>query len=139
MAQDSRPTVLLVEDEPAQREVLSYNLDAEGFRVVSADNGEDALMLVDEEAPDIIILDLKLGAMNGFDFLKVLRKDELTRHIPVIVISGDNSRQSVDQAYEIGANAMFRKPASLDGYRSMISSIVDYWQKTARHSAACPA
>ncbi|MCA0316928.1 MAG: response regulator [Proteobacteria bacterium] len=88
------------------------------------------------EDPDIIILDLKLGAMNGFDFLKVLRKDELTRHIPVIVISGDNSRQSVDQAYEIGANAMFRKPASLDGYRSMISSIVDYWQKTARHAAA---
>jgi CheY-like chemotaxis protein len=88
------------------------------------------------EDPDIIILDLKLGAMNGFDFLKALRKDELTRHIPVIVISGDNSQQSVDQAYEIGANAMFRKPASLDGYRSMIGSIVDYWQKTARHAAA---
>jgi two-component system response regulator len=88
------------------------------------------------EDPDIIILDLKLGAMNGFDFLKALRKDELTRHIPVIVISGDNSRESVDQAYEIGANAMFRKPASLDGYRAMIGSIVDYWQKTARHAAA---
>lgn len=88
------------------------------------------------EDPDIIILDLKLGAMNGFDFLKALRKDELTRHIPVIIISGDNSKQSIDQAYEVGANAMFRKPGSLDGYRTMIGSIVDYWQKTARHAAA---
>ena len=52
-----QPTVLVVEDEPAQREVLSYNLEAEGFRVSRAENGEEALMLVDEAAPDIIVLD----------------------------------------------------------------------------------
>ncbi|CEJ10123.1 response regulator [Phreatobacter sp. AB_2022a] len=85
--------------------------------------------------PDIIILDLELGAMNGFDFLKVLRRDETLRQIPVVVISGSDSRQAVDKAYEAGANAMFRKPGSLDDYRAMISSIVDYWSKTARHAA----
>lgn len=88
------------------------------------------------EDPDLIILDLKLGAMDGFDFLKALRRDELTRHIPVVVISGNGSQHAVDQAYELGANAMFRKPASLEGYRAMIGAIVDYWQKTARHDAA---
>lgn len=85
------------------------------------------------EDPDIIILDLALGAMNGFQFLQKLRRDEMTRHIPVVVISGDNSRQSVDQAYELGANAMFHKPHTLDGYRTMITSIVGYWTQTARH------
>ncbi len=86
--------------------------------------------------PDIIILDLKLGAMDGFDFLKTLRGDEHTRHIPVIVISGTASPKAVDRAYEFGANAMFSKPVSLDGYRAMIGSIVDYWQRTAGHAAA---
>jgi CheY-like chemotaxis protein len=88
------------------------------------------------EDPDLIILDLKLGAMHGLDFLKALRKDDMTRHIPVIVISGDTSRHALDQAYEAGANAMFRKPSSPADYRNMIGSIVDYWQKTARHAAA---
>jgi len=86
--------------------------------------------------PDIIILDLKLGQMDGFDFLKTLRNDEHTRHIPVIVISGTDAPRAVDRAYEFGANAMFSKPGSLDGYRSMIGAIVDYWQRTAGHAAA---
>ena len=51
------PRVLLVEDEYAQREVLAYNLEAKGFDVIQADNGEDALLLVDEDQPDMIILD----------------------------------------------------------------------------------
>ncbi|MEM1342828.1 MAG: response regulator, partial [Pseudomonadota bacterium] len=55
-----QPTVLLVEDEPAQREVLAYNLEAEGFRVAKAENGEEGLLLVDEEAPDVIVLDWML-------------------------------------------------------------------------------
>lgn len=88
--------------------------------------------------PDIIILDLELGAMNGFDFLKALRKDETLKQIPVVVISGADTKQAIDKAYEAGANAMFRKPSSLQDYRSMIGAIVDYWKKTARH-AAVPA
>ncbi len=88
------------------------------------------------EDPDIIILDLTLGAMDGFEFLKRIRADELTRQLPVIVISGDGTSQAVDKAYEAGANTMFRKPSSLQGYRAMIGSIVAYWQKTARHVAA---
>ena len=52
-----QPTVLVVEDEPAQREVLSYNLEAEGFRVSRAEEGEQALLLAEDDAPDIILLD----------------------------------------------------------------------------------
>lgn len=96
-------------------------------------NGENPPLTED---PDVIILDLKLGAMTGFDFLNAVRADELTRHLPVVVISGDESRASVDKAYEAGANAMFRKPESLAGYRRMIGTIVTYWKNTARHHKA---
>ena len=62
MTAQQQPSVLLVEDEPAQREVLAYNLEAEGFRVHQAGDGEEALMMVDETQPDIIILNSVLSA-----------------------------------------------------------------------------
>ena len=61
------PTVLLVEDEPAQRELLAYNLEAEGFDVITADNGEDGLILVDENEPDLIILDWMMPQLSGIE------------------------------------------------------------------------
>ena len=60
-----RPTVLLVEDEPAQREVLVYNFEAEGFDVITADNGEDGLLLFEENQPDLIILDWMIPQLSG--------------------------------------------------------------------------
>ena len=59
------PNVLVVEDEPAQREVLTYNLEAEGFRVAEAGNGEEALLLVAEEMPDLIVLDWMLPNVSA--------------------------------------------------------------------------
>jgi len=67
MARTAPPRVLLVEDEPAQRAVLAYNLEAEGFDVIQSDNGEDALLLVAEEAPDIIILDWMMPKLSGIE------------------------------------------------------------------------
>ena len=66
MARQS-PCVLVVEDEGAQREVLQYNLEAEGFAVVVADNGEDALLLVQEEQPDLMVLDWMLPKVSGLE------------------------------------------------------------------------
>ena len=68
-----QPRVLLVEDEPAQREAVSYNLESEGFEVIAADNGEDALLLVDEDTPDIIILDWMLPKLSGIEVCRQLK------------------------------------------------------------------
>ncbi len=87
MASAEHPTVLVVEDEPAQRELLSYNLSAEGFRVVQAENGEEALILVDEENPDIIVLDWMLPAVSGIEVCRRLKTRNETRNIPIIMLS----------------------------------------------------
>ena len=68
-----RPTVLLVEDEPAQREMLAYNLEAEGFDVITADNGEDGLILVDENDPDLIVLDWMMPQLSGIEVCRRLK------------------------------------------------------------------
>ena len=67
MLAQRQPVVLLVEDESAQREVLSYNLEAEGFTVVIAVSGDEALLLVQEEAPDLILLDWMLPNVSGIE------------------------------------------------------------------------
>ncbi len=67
------PLVLVVEDEPAQREVLGYNLEAEGFRVVMADSGDEALLLVAEERPDLVVLDWMLPGVSGIEICRRLK------------------------------------------------------------------
>ena len=113
MAQDKRPTVLLVEDEPAQREVLSYNLDAEGFRVTAADNGEDALILVEEEAPDVIILDWMMPKLSGIEVCRRLKMRPETRSIPIIMLSARAEEVDRIRGLETGADDYVIKPYSV--------------------------
>ncbi|MEM7318014.1 MAG: response regulator, partial [Pseudomonadota bacterium] len=82
-----QPSVLVVEDEPAQREVLAYNLEAEGFRVLRAENGEEALLVVDEDMPDIIVLDWMMPNLSGIEVCRQLKIRPETRGVPVIMLS----------------------------------------------------
>ncbi|SDI06143.1 phosphate regulon transcriptional regulator PhoB [Lutimaribacter saemankumensis] len=112
MAAD-QPTVLLVEDEPAQREVLAYNLEAEGFRVTSADNGEDALILVDEEQPDIIVLDWMMPNLSGIEVCRRLKLRPETRAVPIIMLSARSEEVDRVRGLETGADDYVVKPYSV--------------------------
>jgi two-component system phosphate regulon response regulator PhoB len=113
MAHTSQPVVLLVEDEPAQREVLAYNLEAEGFRVVQAGNGEDALMLVDEDTPDIIILDWMMPELSGIEVCRRLKMRPDTRTIPIIMLSARAEEVDRIRGLETGADDYVIKPYSV--------------------------
>lgn len=107
------PRVLLVEDEPAQREVLAYNLQAEGFDVTTADNGEDALLLVDEEAPDMIILDWMMPKVSGIEVCRRLKMRPETRGIPIIILSARAEEVDRVRGLETGADDYVIKPYSM--------------------------
>ncbi|CUH65877.1 MAG: phosphate regulon transcriptional regulator PhoB [Pseudomonadota bacterium] len=109
----SQPTVLVVEDEPAQREVLAYNLEAEGFRVVKAENGEDALMSVAEENPDIIVLDWMLPSVSGIEVCRQLKTRNETRGVPIIMLSARSEEVDKVRGLETGADDYVVKPYSL--------------------------
>ena len=113
MAHTSQPVVLLVEDEPAQREVLAYNLESEGFRVVQAGNGEDALMLVDEDTPDIIILDWMMPQLSGIEVCRRLKMRPETRGIPIIMLSARAEEVDRIRGLETGADDYVIKPYSV--------------------------
>ena len=112
MAAD-QPTVLIVEDEPAQREVLAYNLEAEGFRVSRAENGEEALLLVSEEAPDLIVLDWMLPNVSGIEVCRQLKMRADTRGVPVIMLSARSEEVDKVRGLETGADDYVIKPYSI--------------------------
>lgn len=109
----AHPRVLLVEDEPAQREVLAYNLEAEGFDVTQADNGEDALLLVEEEAPDMIILDWMMPKVSGIEVCRRLKMRPETRGIPIIILSARAEEVDRVRGLETGADDYVIKPYSM--------------------------
>ena len=109
----TQPSVLLVEDEPAQREVLAYNLEAEGFAVRRAENGEEAMMLVDEQAPDLVILDWMMPLMSGIEVCRQLKMREDTRAIPVIMLSARSEEVDAVRGLETGADDYVVKPYAL--------------------------
>ncbi len=112
MAAD-QPSVLLVEDEPAQREVLAYNLEAEGFGVAMAMNGDDALLLVDEAQPDVIILDWMLPGVSGIEICRRLKSNTDTRKIPVIMLTARSEEADRVRGLETGADDYVIKPYSV--------------------------
>lgn len=113
MAGVDHPTVLVVEDEPAQREVLAYNLEAEGFNVSKAENGEEALMLVDEVSPDIIVLDWMLPNVSGIEVCRRLKTRAETRGVPIIMLSARSEEVDRVRGLETGADDYVVKPYSV--------------------------
>ena len=109
----SQPTVLIVEDEPAQVEVLAYNLKAEGFHVITADNGEDALILVDEYMPDLIVLDWMMPHISGIEVCRRLKTRPESRSIPIIMLSARSEEIDRVRGLEIVADDYVTKPYSI--------------------------
>ena len=108
-----QPTVLLVEDEPAQQEVLTYNLEAEGFRVVRAGDGEEALVLVAESSPDLVVLDWMLPNLSGIEVCRQLKSRSETRAIPIIMLSARSEEIDKVRGLETGADDYVSKPYSV--------------------------
>lgn len=108
-----RPSVLIVEDEQAQREMLAYNLQAEGYEVLHAENGEEAMLLVSEAAPDLIVLDWMLPNLSGIELCRQLKTRAETRAIPVIMLSARSEEVDRVRGLETGADDYVVKPYSL--------------------------
>jgi DNA-binding response OmpR family regulator len=104
--------ILIVDDEKDIVKMLDYNLKKEGFRMVSASDGEDALDLAGREHPDLIILDLMLPGMDGLEVCKTLKKENKTSGIPIIMLTAKTQEADKVVGLEIGADDYVTKPFS---------------------------
>ncbi|WP_112321789.1 phosphate regulon transcriptional regulator PhoB [Oceanibium sediminis] len=105
--------VLIVEDEDALRQLLSYNLGKEGYTVASSADGDEAMMAVDEEKPDIVLLDWMLPNRSGVEICRQLRAQAETRDLPVIMLTARGEEEDRIRGLEIGADDYVTKPFSM--------------------------
>jgi two-component system phosphate regulon response regulator PhoB len=106
------PLVLIVEDEPAQVEVLRYNLENKGFRTSVALAGEEALILAEEEEPDLVILDWMLPDISGIEICRRLKTQQRTKLTPVIMLTARGEEEDRVRGLESGADDYMVKPYS---------------------------
>ncbi len=104
--------ILVVEDERDIRELIRYNLQEEGFRVVEAGDGETALMLVRKERPALLILDLMLPGLSGLELCRMLRSREETAALPILILTARASEMDRVLGLEVGADDYVVKPFS---------------------------
>ena len=107
-----KPLILLVEDEAALVTLLRYNLDREGFRLVEARDGEEALVLAKEEKPDLILLDWMLPLMSGLEVCRQLRRASETRETPIIILTARGEETDKIRGLDSGADDYITKPFS---------------------------
>jgi two-component system phosphate regulon response regulator PhoB len=105
-------TILVVEDEPAIQELISYNLAQAGHELLKADSAEQALRLVQAALPDLILLDWMLPGISGVEFARRLRSDRRTRQIPIIMLTARSDEQDKLTGLDTGADDYVTKPFS---------------------------
>ena len=104
--------ILAVDDEEDILELIRYNLEKEGYRVACAETGEQALTQARSLIPDLILLDLMLPGMDGFEVCKILKNDPKTAHIPIVMLTAKGEETDVVTGLELGADDYIIKPFS---------------------------
>ena len=108
----STPTILVVEDEEDLRDIITYNLDREGYKTIGVETGEQGLEQAIKLNPDLIILDLMLPGMNGLDVCRQIKQNDNTQAISIIIVSAKGEEADIVSGLELGADDYVAKPFS---------------------------
>lgn len=102
--------ILVVDDEPDIRDVLKITLEAEKYEVIEAENGEEAIKIVSQKVPDLVLLDYKMPKMDGREVCRRIKKDILLRHLPIIMVTGKGEITDKVDGIDAGADDYIVKP-----------------------------
>jgi two-component system phosphate regulon response regulator PhoB len=119
-----KPYVLAVEDEESLSTLLQYNLDKEGYRVGVASDGEEALMMIDEQAPDLVVLDWMLPKVSGVEVCRRLRSRPETRNLPIIMLTARGEETDRIRGLDTGADDYVVKPFSMSELAARIRAVL---------------
>ena len=102
--------ILIVEDEPDLRKALKIRLEKEGFELILCKSGEECLQKVPEISPNLIVMDLILPGINGFETTSILKHQPQSKNIPIVMLTVRATPTSIERGYKEGADAYFTKP-----------------------------
>jgi len=133
-----RKHILVVDDQPSILKMVSKRLELAGFRVTVAMDGETALLKVSESLPDLIILDVSLPKVNGFEVCAQLKREARTKPIPVIMFTSRASEADYWKGVESGADAYLGKPFGSDELEQIVNRLVGAIQTRTDAAGAGP-
>lgn len=119
-----KKTILVVEDNPDAREMLSFLLGAEGFSVVTAKDGQQALDLVQSQPPDLVITDIHMPKLDGIEMIRRLREDLKLTTLPIVVMSAFGSRLT-QEALDAGASESTPKPMQVESLLNLVRQLLN--------------
>ncbi|HTH15077.1 MAG TPA: phosphate regulon transcriptional regulator PhoB [Magnetospirillum sp.] len=119
-----KPLILIVEDEAAIATMLRYNLEKEGYRVCEAGDGEEALAVVSERKPDLIVLDWMLPSLSGIEVCRQLRRKPATRELPIIMLTARGEEGDKIRGLNTGADDYMTKPFSVPELMARIRAML---------------
>ena len=122
--ENSKKQILIIEDEPDIQELLSFNLDNNGYKVYTASNGEKGLEVARKEHPDLILLDLMLPGIHGLDVCRIIKSDQDTSGISIIMLTALGQEEDIIKGLETGADDYVTKPFSLQVLEARIKSVL---------------
>lgn len=125
----SEPLILVAEDERDIRELIIITLEMDGFRVIAVANGEEAVAKATEIRPDLILMDVRMPKMTGFEACQALKADEKTKDIPVVFLSAKGQENEVNTGLELGAAGYFLKPFAPDELAKRVSNVLTEYSK----------
>jgi len=108
----ARESILVVEDDENIQQLVGYNLTKGGFHVLYAEDGEKAIRIARQEKPDLVVLDIMLPGLNGFEVCKLLRKDPQTKTLAIIMLTAKSEENDVATGLDLGADDYITKPFS---------------------------
>lgn len=120
----SHKTIFLIDDEPVWLDALSEALEQQNFTVVSSDNGEDALKKIKINKPDLILSDVRMPTMNGFDLYERIRNDPQLKDIPYVFMSSIDDYDAKRVARELGADDYVIKPFDTEDIRKIMTDLM---------------
>ncbi len=108
------PKVLVVDDEELFRIMISEILSAEGFEVIVAEDGEEAVEIASASLPDLILMDMNMPKVTGFQAIRTLREKDETKNTPILAVTATDTTGDYEEAYDAGCNGYLTKPIDAD-------------------------
>lgn len=116
--------ILIADDDNEMRETLSSMLEAEGYEVINAENGQEAVEMSRKELPALIMMDIHMPVMDGLRACKEIKTDSVTKGIPVVMLTVEGSINEIQQAVSYGAKTYITKPSSKSEILKVVKSII---------------
>jgi response regulator RpfG family c-di-GMP phosphodiesterase len=125
-----RKTVLFIDDESKWLKAVKMTLEGEPVRIVTADSGEAALKKLHQRAPDLILSDVRMPMMNGFDLFMKVKDDPKLKDVPYVFMSSIDDFDAMRTAKEIGADGYIEKPIDSEKIRSIVNDLITRFKHT---------